>query len=150
MSFMRDYGERYDWLVSAFKDWTFTLVTATLYYTDKDTLDEETLDLYRKGMASFEDFYAAMGEFAFKEEHTTDNLYKSVWASNITSCSMVYMIIHEFNDAALMQIEELNKNGIPVTVYHISEDELKVKETDLGKNTEYTHIGYEDKLKEVL
>lgn len=54
MSFMRDYGERYDWLVSAFKDWTFTLVTATLYYTDKDTLDEETLDLYRKGMASFE------------------------------------------------------------------------------------------------
>ena len=54
MSFMRDYGERYDWLVSAFKDWTFTLVTATLYYTDKDSLDEETLDLYRKGMASFE------------------------------------------------------------------------------------------------
>ena len=29
-------------------------MTATLYYTDKDTLDEETLDLYRKGMASFE------------------------------------------------------------------------------------------------
>lgn len=54
MSFMRDYGERYDWLVSAFKDWTFSLVTATLYYTDKDSLDEETLDLYRKGMASFE------------------------------------------------------------------------------------------------
>ena len=54
MSFMRDYGEQYDWLVSVFKDWTFTLVTATLYYTDKDTLDEETLDLYRKGMASFE------------------------------------------------------------------------------------------------
>ena len=103
-----------------------------------------------QGMASFEDFYAAMGEFAFKEEHTTDNLYKSVWASKITSCSMVYMIIHEFNDAALMQIEELNKNGIPVTVYHISEEELKVKETDLCKNTEYTHIGYEDKLKEVL
>ena len=54
MSFMRDYGERYDWLVTAFKDWTFVLVTATLYYTDKDSLDEETLDLYRKGMASFE------------------------------------------------------------------------------------------------
>ena len=54
MSFMRDYGEQYEWLVSVFKDWTFTLVTATLYYTDKDTLDEETLDLYRKGMASFE------------------------------------------------------------------------------------------------
>lgn len=54
MSFMRDYGEQYDWLVSVFRDWTFTLVTATLYYADKDTLDETSLDLYRKGMAAFE------------------------------------------------------------------------------------------------
>lgn len=54
MSSMRDYGERYDWLVSVFKDWTFTLMTATLYYADKDKLDEETLDLYRKGIAAFE------------------------------------------------------------------------------------------------
>ena len=63
---------------------------------------------------------------------------------------MVYMIIHELDEKALVQIEELNKNGLPVTVYHISDDEMKVTDTDLGKNTEYTHIGYEDKLKEVL
>ena len=54
MSFMRDYGEQYAWLASVFRDWAFTLVTATLYYADKDRLDETTLDLYRKGMAAFE------------------------------------------------------------------------------------------------
>ena len=51
---MRDYGEQYAWLASVFRDWAFTLVTATLYYADKDRLDETTLDLYRKGMAAFE------------------------------------------------------------------------------------------------
>ena len=103
-----------------------------------------------QGMASFEDFYAAMGAFSFKDESTTDNLYKSVWAQNITSCSMVYMIIHELDDRALIQIEELNKNGLPVTVYHISDERYEENNTDLGKNTEYTRIGYEDRLKEVL
>ena len=103
-----------------------------------------------QGMASFEDFYAAMGAFAFKEENTSDKLFKSVWGANITSCSMAYMIIHELDEKALVQIEELNKNGLPVTVYHISDDEKKLKDADFGKNTEYTHIGYEDKLKEVL
>ncbi|MBO4701935.1 MAG: DUF58 domain-containing protein [Lachnospiraceae bacterium] len=103
-----------------------------------------------QGMASFEDFYAAMGAFAFKEENTSDKLFKSVWSANITSCSMAYMIIHELDEKALVQIEELNKNGLPVTVYHISDDEKKLKDADFGKNTEYTHIGYEDKLKEVL
>ena len=103
-----------------------------------------------QGMASFEDFYAAMGAFAFKEENTSDKLFKSVWGANITSCSMAYMIIHELDEKALVQIEELNKNGLPVTVYHISDDENKLKDADFGKNTEYTHIGYEDKLKEVL
>lgn len=103
-----------------------------------------------QGMASFEDFYAAMGAFTFKEENTSDKLFKSVWGANITSCSMAYMIIHELDEKALVQIEELNKNGLPVTVYHISDDEKKLKDADFGKNTEYTHIGYEDKLKEVL
>ena len=103
-----------------------------------------------QGMASFEDFYAAMGAFAFKEENTSDKLFKSVWGANITSCSMAYMIIHELDEKALVQIEELNKNGLPVTVYHISDDEKKLKDADFGKNTEYTHISYEDKLKEVL
>ena len=54
MSFMRDYGERYDWLISVFRDWAFTFMTTFLYYNDKDTLDEDTLDLYRKGMTAFD------------------------------------------------------------------------------------------------
>lgn len=54
MSFMRDYGEQYDWLASVFRDWAFTLVTATLYEIDRDRLDDMTLEIYRKGMAAFE------------------------------------------------------------------------------------------------
>ncbi len=54
MSFMRDYGEQYQWLASVFRGWAFILMTATLYTHEKKDLDESTLDLYRKGMAAFE------------------------------------------------------------------------------------------------
>lgn len=54
MTFMRDYGERYDWLIAMFRDWAFTFMSAFLYYHDKDTADETTLALYRKGMAVFD------------------------------------------------------------------------------------------------
>ena len=54
MSFMRWYGERYDWLVTVFKDWAFTFTATFLYYSGQDALDEESADLYRKGMAAFE------------------------------------------------------------------------------------------------
>jgi len=53
MSFQREYGERYDWLVTQFKDWAFTFLSSYLYYEDYDTLDESTRDIYRKGMAAF-------------------------------------------------------------------------------------------------
>lgn len=35
MSFTRDYGERYDWMTSIFKDWAFTLLGTQLYYYDQ-------------------------------------------------------------------------------------------------------------------
>ena len=54
MSFMRDYGERYDWLKEVFLDWAFTFVSAYLYYNDRDSLDQDTLALYRQGLACFE------------------------------------------------------------------------------------------------
>ena len=54
MSFMREYGERYDWLAAIFRDWAFVYLTTVFYYQDKDTLDEETLMIYRKGMAAFD------------------------------------------------------------------------------------------------
>jgi len=53
MSFQREYGERYDWLVTQFKDWAFTFLSSYLYYEDYDTLEETTRDIYRKGMAAF-------------------------------------------------------------------------------------------------
>ncbi len=54
MCFMRNYGERYDWLVQVFRDWSFTHLASYLYYLDKDRMDETTLDLYRMGMSAFE------------------------------------------------------------------------------------------------
>ena len=54
MSLMRNYAERYDWLVTVFKDWAFTFFTAFLYYEDYDKTDEETLEMYRAGMAAFD------------------------------------------------------------------------------------------------
>ena len=53
MSFQREYAERYDWLLTQFKDWAFTFVSSFLYYEDYDTIDETTRDLYRQGMAAF-------------------------------------------------------------------------------------------------
>ena len=53
MSFQREYAEPYDWVAQQFKDWAFTLVTSVLYYEDYDRTDEETRNLYRKGMAAF-------------------------------------------------------------------------------------------------
>lgn len=53
MSLQRDYAERYDWIVTQCRDLAFTLVSSILYYEDRDTADESTLDLYRQGMAAF-------------------------------------------------------------------------------------------------
>ena len=54
MSFMRNYGEPYEWLTEAFLDWAFTFMSTYLYYEDRDTADENTLNLYRKSLACFE------------------------------------------------------------------------------------------------
>lgn len=43
MGFMRNYGERYDWLKSIFRDWSFSFMTSFLYYEDRDSLDEERI-----------------------------------------------------------------------------------------------------------
>ncbi len=53
LSFQRDYAERYDWLVTQFKDLAFSFVTSIFYYEDYDEIDETTRDLYRQGMAAF-------------------------------------------------------------------------------------------------
>ena len=53
MGFQREYAERYDWLVTQFRDWAFTLTSSFLYYEDYDQIDETTRDLYRQGMAAF-------------------------------------------------------------------------------------------------
>lgn len=53
MSFQKEYAERYDWLVTLFKDWAFTFMSSFLYYQDFDMLDDMQKNLYRQGMATF-------------------------------------------------------------------------------------------------
>ena len=53
MSFQKEYSERYDWLVTLFKDWAFTFMSSFLYYQDFDMLDDMQKQLYRQGMAAF-------------------------------------------------------------------------------------------------
>ena len=53
MSFQKEYAERYDWLVTLFKDWAFTFMSSFLYYQDFDMLDDMQKQLYRQGMAAF-------------------------------------------------------------------------------------------------
>ncbi len=53
MSFQKEYAERYDWLVTLFKDWAFTFMSSFLYYQDFDMLDDMQKQLYRQGMTAF-------------------------------------------------------------------------------------------------
>lgn len=54
MSFMRNYGERYDWLCKLFKDWAFLVLTTKFYLEDRNREDPDVLALYRKGISAFE------------------------------------------------------------------------------------------------
>lgn len=54
MSFQREYAESYEWLKQQFTNWIFTFTTSTLYYEDFDTINEDTKNLYRQSMASFD------------------------------------------------------------------------------------------------
>ncbi len=49
MSFQKEYAERYDWLVTLFKDWAFTFMSSFLYYQDFDMLDNIQKQFYRQG-----------------------------------------------------------------------------------------------------
>ena len=49
----RIYAEKFDWLVAQFRDWAFILVSAFLFYTEKEVIDNFTRNLYRKGVSAF-------------------------------------------------------------------------------------------------
>lgn len=54
MSFQREYAERYDWLLTQFKDWAFILCTTDYYYKDFAVIDEDTKNIYRQAMSAFD------------------------------------------------------------------------------------------------
>ena len=53
MSFVREYAEPYDWIVTQLRDMTFMLTTSIVYYEDYDEMDEEERDTLQKGMVAF-------------------------------------------------------------------------------------------------
>ena len=53
LCFQREYVERYDWLLTQLKDFAFTFLSSYMFYADYDSLDEDTRNLYRQGMAAF-------------------------------------------------------------------------------------------------
>ena len=54
MSFMRGYGEPFEWLKEVFRDWAFTFLCADMYQRERNRLDQDSLNLYRRGLACFE------------------------------------------------------------------------------------------------
>lgn len=54
ISFMRSYGEPYEWLKEVFLDWAYTFMSAFMYYYNQDVLDQHTRDMYRLGLSCFE------------------------------------------------------------------------------------------------
>lgn len=54
MGFMRNYGERYDWLCKLFKDWAALTITTQLFLDDKERKDPDAVTLYRKSVAAFD------------------------------------------------------------------------------------------------
>ena len=48
ISFMRSYGEPYEWLKEVFLDWAFTFMSTYLYYEDRGKTDEHTLELFER------------------------------------------------------------------------------------------------------
>ena len=55
MSFMKDYGEHYDWLEAVFRSFAFGLTASFMYELDKDGADPQTIQLYNMGLAGFDD-----------------------------------------------------------------------------------------------
>jgi hypothetical protein len=54
LCFQRSYAEAFEWLEKQFKDWFFTYMTIVYYYTDYDSLDEDSRNIYRQAMAAFD------------------------------------------------------------------------------------------------
>ena len=53
MSVQPEYAEQFDWLVMRFSDLAAMLVSSYLYYEYIDSGDENTLDIYGKGVSAF-------------------------------------------------------------------------------------------------
>ena len=57
MSFMHEYAEPYDWVVTQFKDWAYILTCCYFYYKDGKLNDLRTILALQDGLAAFGGVY---------------------------------------------------------------------------------------------
>lgn len=53
MSVLPIYAERYEWLVTQFRDWAAILVSSFLFYEDSSNNDDFTRELYQRSVSAF-------------------------------------------------------------------------------------------------
>lgn len=131
-------------------------IALTHYYLAKgigatiQTFETKPQKYVLQGVSSFEEFYSSMAQFSFRKDNTLSCLFEAVKMSEITECSTVFLVIHEVTGEVLSLAEALGRNGKTVIIYHVTDKNNDAPEINIGKNTEYKRIGYEDRLKEVL
>lgn len=134
-----------------------TALALTYYYLDHGigvgvyALERQPQRWMMKGTGSFEDFYQKMCKFTFSEESTADKLFtNTLHLPQIFESSAVIFIIHEWTEAARLQAVELEKYGVMVMVYCITDKADEWINNSLDGRMQVVTVGYEAKLKEVL
>ena len=132
-----------------------TVLALTHFYlkngikTAVHTLNDEPLSFRLNSISSFEDFYSSMSVFHFHRNQTLVKLLENVQKTDISESSLAIFIVHEIGEEVKVMTSMLQKNSIPSVIYHITDD-AKEANLNIGKNTIYKRIGYDDRLKEVL
>ena len=90
-----------------------------------------------------------MSVFHFHRNQTLVKLLENVQKTDISESSLAIFIVHEIGEEVKVMTSMLQKNSIPSVIYHITDD-AKEANLNIGKNTIYKRIGYDDRLKEVL
>ena len=105
-------------------------IALNLYFSEKgipvstyyETTDPEESLVYREN--GFDAFYDRMCGFSFKDDHSNELLMSHVMSQgSVFTKRAVFMIVHVWDEAVTMMVQELNKNAIPVIIYVISDEE---------------------------
>ncbi|MCR5674610.1 MAG: DUF58 domain-containing protein [Lachnospiraceae bacterium] len=134
-----------------------TLLALTLYYVNHGVpvgvyaFDHGSVTHTLEGTESFADFYQAVSGFHFKEESVQQSLFGSVASHpEIREGSAVILLLQEWAAAAQEAADQLERSGVPVMVFVVSDREVAFPRSSPSGRTAFLRIGCEDRLQEVL